>query len=89
MIKQELQAVAEGVAASVLQSSTPSNADLSSHGRSESPSSSQQNVEFESINAGKDPKDKFEVLNSLTQTTAAAMQVVWDQFLVSFLCQSC
>lgn len=60
MIKQELQAVAEGVAASVLHSSTPSNADLSSHGRSESPSSSQRNAEFESTNAGKDPKDKFE-----------------------------
>ncbi|MCD9644830.1 hypothetical protein HAX54_033279 [Datura stramonium] len=60
MIKQELQAVAEGVAASVLQSSTPSNADLSSHVRSESPSSSQRNAEFESTNAGKDPKDKFE-----------------------------
>ncbi|KAH0651671.1 hypothetical protein KY284_031583 [Solanum tuberosum] len=60
MIKQELQAVAEGVAASVLQSSTPSNADLSTHGRSESPSSSQRNVEFESTNTGKDSKDKFE-----------------------------
>ncbi|PHU11239.1 hypothetical protein BC332_18169 [Capsicum chinense] len=60
MIKQELQAVAEGVAASVLHSSTPSNADPSTHGRSESPSSSQRNAEFENINAGKDPKDKFE-----------------------------
>lgn len=76
MIKQELQAVAEGVAASVLHSSTPSNADPSTHGRSESPSSSQRNAEFENINAGKDPKDKFEVLNSLTQTTAASMQVL-------------
>lgn len=60
MIKQELQAVAEGVAASVLQSSTPSNADLSTHGKSDSPSSSQQNIEAESTNAGKDPKDKLE-----------------------------
>lgn len=67
MIKRELQAVAEGVAASVLQSSTPSNADLSIHGRSESPSSTQWNAEFESADAGKDTKDKFEVLNSLTQ----------------------
>ncbi|KAJ8560785.1 hypothetical protein K7X08_022645 [Anisodus acutangulus] len=53
MIKQELQAVAEGVAASVLHSSTPSNADLS-------PSSSQRNAELESTNAGKGPKDKVE-----------------------------
>ncbi|KAK4369873.1 hypothetical protein RND71_009348 [Anisodus tanguticus] len=53
MIKQELQAVAEVVAASVLHSSTPSNADLS-------PSSSQRNAELESTNAGKDPKDKVE-----------------------------
>lgn len=60
MIKRELQAVAEGVAASVLQSSTPSNADLSI-------SSTQLNAEFESADAGKDNKDKFEVLNSLTQ----------------------
>ncbi|CAN4113132.1 unnamed protein product [Withania somnifera] len=60
MIKQELQAVAEGVAASVLHTSTPSNADLSTHGRSESPSSNQQNAEFESTTAGKDPEGKFE-----------------------------
>ncbi|XP_070018538.1 RAF-like serine/threonine-protein kinase PRAF isoform X1 [Nicotiana sylvestris] len=53
MIKRELQAVAEGVAASVLQSSTPSNADLSI-------SSTQLNAEFESADAGKDTKDKFE-----------------------------
>ncbi|XP_060171932.1 uncharacterized protein LOC132603070 isoform X1 [Lycium barbarum] len=57
MIKQELQAVAEGVAASVLHSSTPSNADLS-------PSSSQRNAELETTNAGKDPKDKFEETKS-------------------------
>ncbi|CAN4103616.1 unnamed protein product [Withania somnifera] len=60
MIKQELQAVAEGVAASVLHSSTPSNADLSTHGRTESPSSNQQKAECESNTAGMDPKDKFE-----------------------------
>lgn len=36
LIKQELQAVAEGVAASVLQSSTPSSSDFSVHERNES-----------------------------------------------------
>lgn len=74
MIKRELQAVAEGVAASVLQSSTPSNADLSI-------SSTQLNAEFESADAGKDNKDKFEVLNSLTQLHV----LLYKLFIISFL----
>ncbi|XP_027126629.1 RAF-like serine/threonine-protein kinase PRAF isoform X1 [Coffea arabica] len=52
LIKQELQAVAEGVAASVLQSSLPSNPDLSGHGRSESPSTSVETDEVNNIDKG-------------------------------------
>lgn len=63
-IKQELQAVAEGVAASVLQSSPPSNHDLSGPGRSESPSTIQQNSEVQSIDRGVLNVDKFDVSNS-------------------------
>lgn len=52
LIKQELQAVAEGVAASVLQSSLPSNSDLSGHGRSESPSTNIENNEVNNVDKG-------------------------------------
>ncbi|KAA8522921.1 hypothetical protein F0562_009344 [Nyssa sinensis] len=45
LIKQELQAVAEGVAASVLLSSVPSNPDLSMHETSESFSEANQDTE--------------------------------------------
>uniref|UniRef100_A0A5B6Z740 Protein kinase domain-containing protein n=1 Tax=Davidia involucrata TaxID=16924 RepID=A0A5B6Z740_DAVIN len=45
LIKQELQAVAEGVAASVLLPSVPSNPDLSVHERSESFSEANQDIE--------------------------------------------
>ncbi|KAI5674456.1 hypothetical protein M9H77_14820 [Catharanthus roseus] len=69
-IKQELQAVAEGVAASVLQSSPPSNHDLSGPGRSESPSTIQQNSEVQSIDRGVLNVDKFdEIKGKLPEKT--------------------
>ncbi|CAI9100951.1 OLC1v1038144C1 [Oldenlandia corymbosa var. corymbosa] len=60
LIKQELQAVAEGVAASVLQTSANSNTDLSGHGRSNSTSRSFQNIEVHNIDKGGMNTDKFE-----------------------------
>ncbi|XP_024961300.1 uncharacterized protein LOC112501804 isoform X2 [Cynara cardunculus var. scolymus] len=58
LIKQELQAVAEGVAASVLHSSTPSNPDSSRHGRSEHALESNQSGEAQNSNADVQPGDK-------------------------------
>ncbi|KAK2987100.1 hypothetical protein RJ640_009559 [Escallonia rubra] len=59
LIKQELQAVAEGVAASVLQSSMPSNPDLTAYGVSGSYSEgSRKGSEVETQYS-----DKFEVVN--------------------------
>lgn len=69
-IKQELQAVAEGVAASVLQSSLPSNADSSGHGRNESPSMNQQISEVQNIDRGMQNVDKFdEIKGKLPEKT--------------------
>lgn len=64
LIKEELQAVAEGVAASVLQPSLPSNPDLSRLGRSESPSASLQNNVVHNNDNGVLNVDKFEVCDS-------------------------
>ncbi|CAA2952897.1 serinethreonine- kinase ctr1 [Olea europaea subsp. europaea] len=59
LIKQELQAVAEGVAASVLHSSVPSNPDLSD-ARSEFPSTSLQNGEVQNTNTEMEHGKKYE-----------------------------
>lgn len=56
-IKQQLQAVAEGVATSVLLSSVPSNTDLSALGKSDSSSMSQQKVEVQTVDQNKDRTD--------------------------------
>lgn len=50
LIKQELQAVAEGVAASVLSSSTPSHPDLNKHS-----SEANQSAEAQNSNADVQP----------------------------------
>lgn len=61
LIKQELQVVAEGVAASVLKTSLPSNPDLSGHGGSKSPSVIIQTNEVHNMDKGVLNIDKFEV----------------------------
>ena len=61
-IKQELQAVAEGVAASVFQSSTSSNLDL--HDRNESASGSKERGDVENSGADTQQKDVVEVSRS-------------------------
>lgn len=58
-IKQELQAVAEGVAASVFQPSMSSNLDL--HDRNESANGSKQSGDVENSGADIQQKDKVEV----------------------------
>lgn len=60
MIKQELQAVAEGVAASVLHSSGPSNPDLSVYGTDDTPSATPQNGDVQRANVEVQRKDKVE-----------------------------
>lgn len=66
LIKQELQAVAEGVAASVLQSSMPSNPDITTmHDRSESLSDVNQDSEVQNTDLDLN-KASFEVLKLLT-----------------------
>lgn len=65
-IKQELQDVAEGVAASVLHSSVPSNPDLSVYARSASPPITQQNGDVQPANVEIQERDKFEVCDSST-----------------------
>lgn len=65
-IKQELQAVAEGVAASVLQSSSPSNADSSGHGRNDSP----MNQQISEVDRGMQNVDKYdEIKEKLPEKT--------------------
>ncbi|KAG8367519.1 hypothetical protein BUALT_Bualt16G0080300 [Buddleja alternifolia] len=59
LIKQELQAVAEGVAASVLHSSVPSNPDLSL-----SSPRTQQNNEFQHANVEIEQRDNFEEIKT-------------------------
>ncbi|KAL8497753.1 hypothetical protein ACS0TY_021185 [Phlomoides rotata] len=60
-VKQELQAVAEGVAASVLHSSVPSNPDLSVYAaRSASPPMTQENGDIPPANADIQQNDRFE-----------------------------
>ncbi|CAK9135273.1 unnamed protein product [Ilex paraguariensis] len=59
VIKQELQAVAEGVAASVLQPSMPSNPDLTILGMNESPKSN-RNSELHHSDGEKQHTDEFE-----------------------------
>ncbi|KAK9269190.1 hypothetical protein L1049_000959 [Liquidambar formosana] len=60
LIKQELQAVAEGVAASVLQSSMPSNSDSSLHDRNESFFDTIQGGEVQSSDLERHYKAKVE-----------------------------
>lgn len=60
-IKRELQAVAEGVAASVFHS-VSSNADRSLHSRSDSPPISQQNPDAQPSIVETQQRDKFNVL---------------------------
>ncbi|KAL3532237.1 hypothetical protein ACH5RR_005758 [Cinchona calisaya] len=65
LIKQEqLQAVAEGVAASVLQTSPSSNPDLSGPGRSKSPSASLQNIDVHNNDKGVLHVDKIEEIKA-------------------------
>ncbi|KAI3771784.1 hypothetical protein L6452_02952 [Arctium lappa] len=64
LIKQELQAVAEGVAASVLHSSTPSNPDSNRHGRSEHALEANQSGEAQKSNADVQPGDEVEDLKT-------------------------
>ncbi|KAI3446816.1 hypothetical protein Pfo_003481 [Paulownia fortunei] len=64
LIKQELQAVAEGVAASVLHSSVPSNPDLSVYARSASPPITQQNGDVQPANVELHHRDKFEEIKT-------------------------
>ncbi|KAL0337598.1 UNVERIFIED_CONTAM: Serine/threonine-protein kinase CTR1 [Sesamum calycinum] len=59
-IKQELQAVAEGVAASVLHSSVPSNPDLSPYATSASSPTTQHNGDVQPANVEIQNRDKFE-----------------------------
>ncbi|KAL2465588.1 Protein kinase superfamily protein with octicosapeptide/Phox/Bem1p domain [Abeliophyllum distichum] len=65
MSKQDLQAVAEGVAASVLHSFVPSNPDLSVHARIEFPSTHEKG-EVQSTSTEMQHRDNFEVFNSLS-----------------------
>ncbi|KAL6543525.1 hypothetical protein OROHE_010147 [Orobanche hederae] len=60
LIKQELQAVAEGVAASVLHSSIPSNHDTSVYPRSASPPMTRQNGDVQPANSEIQHRDKLE-----------------------------
>lgn len=61
MIKQELQAIAEGVAASVLQT-TISNPEISLHEKNESPSLSDKDMEIQKSDLEIQLKAKVEVL---------------------------
>ncbi|KAL6532691.1 hypothetical protein OROGR_013651 [Orobanche gracilis] len=60
LIKQELQAVAEGVAASVLHSSVPSNHDISVYPRSASPPVTRQNGDVQPANVEIQHRDNLE-----------------------------
>lgn len=62
MIKQELQAVAEDVAASVLQSSVPSTQDLPVFGGSKYAPISEHNSEVQSFGGESLDRNKIEVL---------------------------
>lgn len=62
VIKQELQAVAEDVAASVLQSSVPSNPEFPVFGGSKYGSISEHNSEVQSSDGETLDRNKFEVL---------------------------
>ncbi|PIN08645.1 Tyrosine kinase [Handroanthus impetiginosus] len=64
LIKQELQAVAEGVAASVLHSSVPSNPDLSMYTRSPSPPITQQHGDAQPANVETQHREKFEEIKT-------------------------
>ncbi|KAL0427422.1 UNVERIFIED_CONTAM: Mitogen-activated protein kinase kinase kinase-A [Sesamum latifolium] len=63
-IKQELQAVAEGVAASVLHSSVPSNPDLSPYATSASSPTTQHNGDVQPANVEIHNRDKFEIIKN-------------------------
>lgn len=63
LIKQELQAVAEGVAASVFQSATHSNRDLSMQVNDESVYGNNQEREVQESDVERQHKAKLEVLN--------------------------
>lgn len=60
-IKRELQAVAEGVVASVFNSFVASNPDQSTHPRSASPPIPQQNRDGQPDNVETQQQDKFDV----------------------------
>ncbi|XP_075502050.1 RAF-like serine/threonine-protein kinase 20 isoform X1 [Primulina tabacum] len=64
LIKQELQAVAEGVVASVLHSSVPSNSELSPNSWSDSSPMTQQNGEIQPPTVEMQPRDKFEEIKA-------------------------
>nr|GMD27545.1 Serine/threonine-protein kinase CTR1 [Ipomoea batatas] len=64
MIKQEIQAVAEGVATSVLHSSMSSDRNLPIHGRSEPASTGERNGEDQIVQGERQYKDKFEEIKT-------------------------
>lgn len=63
-IKQELQAVAEGVAANVLQSSMPSNPDIDVNVRSGSSFEASQNSNVHDNNVEMQMGERYEVLKT-------------------------
>lgn len=63
LIKQELQAIAEGVAASVFQSATHSNPESSAQGIDESGYGSNHEREIQDSDVERQHKAKLEVLN--------------------------
>lgn len=97
LIKQELQAVAEGVAASVLQSSMPSNPDITTmHDRSETLSEVNQDSEVQNTDVELN-KAGFEVLKTALPSLALVSVFLCSfyssicrmHFLVAFTCQCC
>ncbi|KAL2482760.1 Protein kinase superfamily protein with octicosapeptide/Phox/Bem1p domain [Forsythia ovata] len=90
MSKQDLQAVAEGVAASVLHSSVPSNHDLSVHARIEFQSTHEKG-EVQSTSTEMQHKDNFEDINtnfsekislgSTLSDSIGRLQIIKDSYL--------
>lgn len=88
LIKQELQAVAEGVAASVFQSATNSNPDLVVHEKDESAYESNQEREAQDSDIEMKHKAKVEVLNLIFHTPCVCLVLVTSLvfLLVYLLC---
>lgn len=76
MIKQELQAIAEGVAASVLHSTT-SNPEISIHEKNEPLSLSNKDIELQDSDLEMQHKSKVEVLKLLVLTFFVCMYVLF------------